>query len=116
MSGVDIKPIDYQKHKRIYRKMNKEQGEKIDIDFGESPRIMKDRYMDMYDEVYAEVVATHRFDENVDLSMTYLGRNNMQRERNVKGRREFSNLRTRICKRKVEEWQRVSNTFGYWSK
>ena len=47
MSGIDIKPIDYQKHKRIYRKMNKEKGEKIDIDFGESAEVMKDRYMDM---------------------------------------------------------------------
>ena len=89
MSGIDIKLIDYQKHKRIYRKMNKEQGEKIDIDFGESPRIMKDRYMDMYDEVYAEVVTTSRFDENVDLSMTYLGRNNMQREEILKAEESF---------------------------
>ena len=53
--------------------MNKEQGEKIDMDYGESPQSMKDRYMDMYDDVYAEVVATSRFDENVDLSTTYLG-------------------------------------------
>ena len=89
MSGIDIKPIDYQKHKRIYRKMNKEKGEKIDIDFGESPEVMKDRYMDMYDEVYAEVVATSRFDENVDLSMTYLGRNNMQREERLKAEESF---------------------------
>ena len=37
MSGIDIKLINYQKHKRIYRKMSKEQGEKINIDFGESP-------------------------------------------------------------------------------
>ena len=43
MSGIDIKPIDYQKHKRIYRKMNKEKGEKIDIDFRESPEVMKNR-------------------------------------------------------------------------
>ena len=28
MSGIDIKPINYQRHKRIFRKMNKEQGEK----------------------------------------------------------------------------------------
>ena len=69
--------------------MNKEKGEKIDIDFGESPEVMKDRYMDIYDEVYAEVVATSRFDENVDLSMTYLGRNNMQREEMLKAEESF---------------------------
>ena len=89
MNGIDIKPIDYQKHKRMYRKMNKEGGEKIDIDFRESPEFMKDRYMDMYDEVYAEVVTTSRFDENVDLSMTYLGRNNMQREEMLKAEESF---------------------------
>ena len=89
MNGIDIKPIDYQKHKRMYRKMNKEGGEKIDIDFRESLEVMKDRYMDMYDEVYAEVVATGSFDENVDLSMTYLGKNNMQREEMLKAKESY---------------------------
>ena len=92
MNGIDIKLIDYQKYKRMYRKMNKEGGEKIDIDFGESPEVMKDRYMDMYGEVYAEVVTTSRFDENVDLSMTYLGRNNMQREEMLKAEESFQSL------------------------
>ena len=36
--------------------------------------------MDVYDDMYAEVVTTSRFDENVDLSMTYLGRIDMKRE------------------------------------
>ena len=102
MSGIDIKPIDYQKHKRIYRKMNKEKGEKIGIDFGESPQIMKDRYMDMYDEVYAEVVATSRFDENVDLSMIYLGRNNMQREEKLKAEESFPISEQGFAKRKLK--------------
>ena len=58
MNGIDIKPIDYREHKRIYRKMGKEEGEKLEIDFGESPEIMKSRYMDVYDDVYAEVIMT----------------------------------------------------------
>ena len=81
MNGTDIKLIDYREHKRMYRKMNKEGGERIDIDFGESPEVMKSRYMDVYDNVYAEVVTTNRFDENVDLSMTYLGRIDMKKRR-----------------------------------
>ena len=60
--------------------MGKEEGERIDIDFGESLEIMKSRYMDVYDNIYAEVVTTSRFDENVDLSMTYLGRIDMKRD------------------------------------
>ena len=43
--------------------MGKEGGERIDIDFGESPEVMKSRYMDVYDNIYAEVVMTSRFDE-----------------------------------------------------
>ena len=89
MNGIDIKLIDYRKHKRIYRKRNKEGGEKIDIDFGESPEVMKNRYMDIYDEVYAEVVTRSRFDENVDLSTTYLGRINMQGEEMLKAEESF---------------------------
>ena len=89
MNGIDIKPIDYREHKRMYRKMNKEGGERIDIDFGESPEIMKSRYMDVYDNVYTEVVTTSRFDENVDLSTTYLGRIDMKREEVLKAEESF---------------------------
>ena len=51
MNGIDIKSIDYREHKRMYRKMGKEGGDRIDIDFGESPKIMKSRYMDVYDNI-----------------------------------------------------------------
>ena len=89
MNGIDIKPIDYQEHKRMYRKMNKEGGERIDMDFGESPEVMTSRYMDIYDKVYTEVVTRSRFDENVDLSTTYLGRINMQRKEMLKAEESF---------------------------
>ena len=89
MSGIAIKSIDYREHKRMYRKMNKEGGERIDIDFGESLEVMKSRYMDVYDNVYAEVVTTSRFDENVDLSTTYLGRIDMKREEVLKAEESF---------------------------
>ena len=89
MNGIDIKSIDYREHKMMYRKMNKEGGERIDIDFGESLEVMKSRYMDVYDDVYAEVVMTSRFDENVDLSTMYLGRIDMKREEVLKAEESF---------------------------
>ena len=73
----------------MYKKMNKEGGERLDIDFRESPEIMKSRYMDAYDDIYAEVVTTSRFDENVDLSTTYLGRRDMKREEVMKAEENF---------------------------
>ena len=89
MNGINIKPKDYREHKRMYRKMGKEGGERLDMDFGESPEIMKSRYMDIYDDIYAEVVMTSRFDENVDLSTTYLGRIDMKREEVMKAEESF---------------------------
>ena len=89
MSGIDIKSIDYREHKRMHRKMGKEGGKRIGIDFGECPEVMKSRYMDVYDNIYAEVVTTNRFDENVDLSTTYLGRIDMKREEVLKGEESF---------------------------
>ena len=97
MNGINIKLIDYREHKRMYRKMGKEGEERLDIDFGESPEIMKGRYKDVYDDIYAEVVTTNRFDENVDLSMTYLGRIDMKREEVMKAEESFPISRTRIC-------------------
>ena len=69
--------------------MGKEEGEWLDIDFGESLEIMRSRYMDVYDKVYAEVVMTSRYDENIDLSMTYLGRVDMKREEVMKVEESF---------------------------
>ena len=89
MDGIDIKSIDYGEHKSMYKKMNKEGGKRIDIDFGDSPEVMKNRYMDVYDNVHAEVVTTGRFDENVDLSTTYLGRIDMKREEVLKAEESF---------------------------
>ena len=89
MNGIDIKLIDYREHKRIYRKMGKEGGEKVKIDFGESPEFMKSRYMDAYDDIYVEVVTTSRSDENDDLSTTYLDRIDMKREEVMKSEESF---------------------------
>ena len=89
MNGINIKLIDYREHKRIYRKMGKEGGEWLDIDLGESREIKRSRYMDVYDDIYAEVVTTSRFDENVDLSMTYLARIDMKRDEVMKAEESF---------------------------
>ena len=64
MNGIDIKTVDYRNHRRMY--------------FRVSPNVLKDKYMDVYEDVFAEVVRTNGFDENVDLSTTYLGKISMR--------------------------------------
>ena len=113
MSGVDIKMVDYQDHRKIYKKMGKEEGQMINIDFVESPEVLKAKYMDVYEDVFAEVVTTNRFDENVDLSTTYLGKMIMKREDIMEVEEGFSNLRTRFCYRKSVGWRGMSDSIGY---
>ena len=69
--------------------MGKEEGQMMNIYFGESPEVLKAKYMDVYEDVYAEVVTTNRFDENVDLSTTYLGRVDMKRKDIMKAEESF---------------------------
>ena len=89
MNGIDIKMVDYRDHNTMYRKMGKEEGERLHIDFQESPEILRDKYMDLYEEIYAEVVMMSKFDENVDLSTTYLGTIGMKREDVMKAEESF---------------------------
>ena len=116
MNGIEIKPIDYREHKRIYRKMGKEGGERLEIDFGESPDIMKRRYMDVYDDIYAEVITTSRFDENVDLSMTYLGRIDMKREEVMKAEESFPISEQGFVMGKLMNGRGMSNIIRYGSE
>ena len=69
--------------------MGKEEGQRMNIDFGESPKVLKGKYMDVYEDAYVEVVTTNRFDENVDLSTTYLGKIDMKREDIMKAEESF---------------------------
>ena len=43
----------------------------------------------MYDGVRSEALYTMKFDENSDLSTTYLGRINMDRSDNIKAEEKF---------------------------
>ena len=44
----------------------------------------------MYDGVYAEVINTNRFDEDMDLSTTYLGHVDMSRKTEIRAEESFA--------------------------
>ena len=50
-NSIDIKTVNYWEHKRMYRKMGKETGQTLSIDFGENPDILKEIFLDMYEGV-----------------------------------------------------------------
>ena len=79
-NGIDIKTVDYWDHKGMYKRIGKEEGQTLDVDFEENPKVLKEKFMDMYEGVFADMVASNKFDENVDLSTTYLGKIGMKRK------------------------------------
>ena len=46
----------------------------IELDFGPTPNILKEEYLDVYEGIQSEILNTTRFDKNSDLSTTYLGK------------------------------------------
>ena len=62
---------------------------KTSLNFGKSPEKLKSDYLDVYEGMYAEVISTDRFDEDTDLSTTYLGQVDIARDTEVKAEESF---------------------------
>ena len=67
---LDIKAVNKYKHKP-----STDDREFKELDFGIMPQILLEEYIDIYEGIQSEIVSSNRFDENSDLSTTYLGRN-----------------------------------------
>ena len=44
------------------------------LDFGITPQKLQEEYMDIYEGIHSDIISSNRFDENSDISTTYLGR------------------------------------------
>ena len=86
---LDIDILDYRHHKELYLKLKEEERETLDIDFGMYPGILNSKYLDVYEGVYAKMVYANKFNENSDLSTTYLGQTRMTRDTKIKAEEKF---------------------------
>ena len=86
---LDIDTLDYRHHKDIYLKLKGEERETLDIDFRIYLNILKSKYLDVYEGIYAEMVYANKFNENSDLSMTHLGQTKMTRNTKIKAEEEL---------------------------
>ena len=68
--NLDINPVDQKDHKKINEK--EEERQIVEIDFGDMSEKWKGDYLDMYKGIQSEVMSRTRFDDNTDLSTTYL--------------------------------------------
>ena len=84
-----LRPLNYQQHNDLYHQLKEEHGSSLNIDFGINVDSLKMKYLDLYEDVYADMVYTNRFDENSDLSVTYLGQTKMNRDTKFKAEERF---------------------------
>ena len=88
--NLDIYTLDYRHHKELYLTLTEEGREILDIDFGIYPNLLKSKYLDKYEGVYAEMVYANKFNQkNSDLSMIYLRQTKMMRATKIKAEEKF---------------------------
>ena len=85
----DLRPLKYQQYNDLYNQLKEEQGSSLNVDFGINADFLKMKYLDPYEDVYADMVYTNRFDKNSDLSTTYLGQTKMNRDTKFKAEERF---------------------------
>ena len=52
-----------------------------ELDFGTTPQILLEEYMGVYEGIHSDIVSSKRFDENSDISTTYLGKTEGNRDK-----------------------------------
>ena len=61
----------------------------LELDFGPTSHILKEEYLHMYEGIESKIVNITRFDENSDLSTTYLGKSDRSKMINLKWKSLF---------------------------
>ena len=64
---LDVKAVNRHKFKPDTGREFKE------LDFGITPQKLQEEYMDIYEGIHSDIVSSNRFDENSDVSTSYLG-------------------------------------------
>ena len=86
--NFDVKAIDQKNHRKIYDRLKKEDWQVLELDFGDTLDKLKGEHLACMMEL-SEVLCTKKFDENSDLSTTYLGGINMTRLDKIKVEERF---------------------------
>ena len=79
-----IKAVDKYKYR-----LNSDNRQFKELDFGATPQKLQEEYMDIYKGIHSEVVSSNRFDENSDISTTYLERVDKAIQHKLKAEESF---------------------------
>ena len=95
--------IQYDRHQKNYLSLGisavnkcrrnactkEEERDMFKLDFGQTPDILRKEYLDVYEGIQSEILSTTRFDENSDLSTTYLGKADRSKNNKIKAEESF---------------------------
>ena len=70
-------------------KPNTDNREFKELDFGATPQKLQEEYMDIYEGIHSEIISSNRFDENSNISTTYLGRVDKENQHKLKAEESF---------------------------
>ena len=68
----------------------KEERDLIELDFGPTPNILWEEYLEVYKRIQSEILNSTSFDENSDLSNTYLEKSDRSKNDKIKVEESFS--------------------------
>ena len=88
-NNLSIDQLNYRQDISLYKELQEKESLSTSVNFGSSSAKLKSEYLDVYEGIYAELVSSDRFDEDTDLSTTYLGQMGMTRDMDVKAVENF---------------------------
>ena len=74
--SLNVKPVNR------YKVKPNEEKEFREVDFGTNLQNLQAEYLDVYEGIQSDIVSSSRFDENSDISMTYLGKIGQEESQN----------------------------------
>ena len=75
---------------RYKYKPNTDDREFKELDFGTMSQKLQEEYMDIYEGIHSEIISSNRFEENSDLSTTYLGKVDKEHQHKLKAEESFT--------------------------
>ena len=87
--NLNIDQMNYRQEIDLYRELQEKELLNADVNFGSSSDRLKAEYLDVHEGVYAEIISTDKFDEDMDFSTTYLGQLDMTRNTEVEAEENF---------------------------
>ena len=86
-SKLTIRPLEENKHRRLFNALEMQENQIPEMIFEENK--VKETYFDKYEGIQSEISQVTRFDENTDLSTTYLCKRGQTRKSVIRAEESF---------------------------